>query len=148
MTPISTHFTLEEALFSSTALRLDISNLPAILQKSNISVASNRLEAVRRLLDAPMHVDSWFRCPQLNKAVGGSPNSAHMDGWAIDFTCSAFGEPDDIVRYISESDIKFDQLIAEGNWVHISFDPKMRQQTMTAHFKNGVATYTNGVTNA
>ena len=44
----------------------------------------------------------------------------------------------------ADGTIRFDQLIQEGTWVHISFDPQMRGQALTAHFVNGKATYTQG----
>lgn len=57
-----------------------------------------------------------------------------------------FGTPKDIARVIAASKIKFDQLIMEGGWVHISFAPTPRLQVLTARFTNGVARYTPGLT--
>ena len=44
-----------------------------------------------------------------------------------------------------DSEIGFDQLIREGTWVHVSFDPKMRGQILTAKFVGGIAHYTEGL---
>ncbi len=74
------------------------------------------------------------------------PDSAHVTGNAADFICPAFGVPLDIVKKIAASGVKFDQLIQEGTWVHISFDPAMRQEVLTAHFVDGKATYQSGIT--
>lgn len=143
---LTPHFTWDEAAFSSTALRLGIKNdIPAALN-DNISLAANGMEEVRALLGNPVHVDSWYRCAELNHAVGGASASAHMLGYAVDFVCHKFGTPLDICKAIAASNIRFDKCIQEGRWVHISFDPKARRTLMTAHFDaNGKATYTGGI---
>jgi len=143
---MSPHFSLGEAVHSDTALRLGLSNTPPQDVLANMNVAAGRLEAVRSYLAQPMFIDSWYRSPAVNQAVGGAHNSAHIDGWAIDFTCPAFGDPEAIVKFLIATGIKFDQLIVEGaanghtGWVHISFAPAMRQQVMTAHFVQGQTT--------
>jgi len=144
---LSLHFPLKDALFSSNAIRLGIPNVPTQEIIDNMVEAAQQLEVVRVLLgNHPIYVDSWFRSPVLNAAVRGSKTSSHLDGWAIDFLCPAFGEPIDIVRAIADSGIKFDQLIQEGHWTHISFDPRMRGEVMTAHFdENGNAHYQTGI---
>jgi putative chitinase len=143
---LTDHFSWDEAVFSSTALRLGIKNdIPATLS-DNVFAAANGMEAVRALLGQPVHVDSWYRCAELNHAVGGASASAHMLGYAVDFTCGAFGTPLEICKAIAASDIRFDKCIQEGQWVHISFDPKASRMLMTAHFDaNGKPTYTGGL---
>jgi putative chitinase len=97
-----------------------------------MKIAAEGLEKVRALLGKGIHVNSWLRLPELNVAVGGSKVSSHMDGWAIDFTCTGFGDPYAVCKAIEASDIKFDQMIHEyGRWTHISFAPEMRQQKLT-----------------
>jgi hypothetical protein len=143
---LTQNFTLGEAMFSSTALRHGIDNAIPESLLGNVKLAAVGMEEVRSLLgDHRVDVDSWYRCGVLNGVVNGSKTSAHMDGYAVDFVCRAFGTPLEIVRAIAASGIKFDQCIQEGRWVHISFDPKMRGRVLTAHFKDGVATYTEGV---
>ena len=143
---LSTHFTLDEATTSSTAVRLSINNVPNTEQLTNMVSAAQQLEQVRNLLNHAMHIDSWLRVLALNKAVGGATDSAHVNGWAIDFICPEFGTPLAIVNAIIAAGIKFDQCICEGTWVHISFDPRMRQQVLTAHFVAGQpTTYTVGI---
>jgi hypothetical protein len=132
MSNLSTHFTLEEATFSDTAVRLGIDNQPSAKQFANMTFAAEGLEKVRSLLGQGIRVNSWLRLPDLNVAVGGSKVSSHMDGWAIDFTCSGFGDPLAVCKAIEASDIRFDQMIHEyGRWTHISFAPEMRQQKLT-----------------
>ena len=148
MTQLTTHFSLEELTRSDTAVRLGIDNTPSDAILANLNVLAQGLEQVRSLLNIfnrPVIISSGYRCPKLNKALHGASNSAHMNGYAADFICPDFGTPLDIVKRIATSDLQFDQVIQEGTWVHISFDPKMRRDVLTAHFVNGVATYTNGV---
>jgi hypothetical protein len=143
---ISPHFTLDEAIFSSTAVRAGIDNYPSPEIIANMTQAAAGMEKVRMVLgERPIHVDSWFRCLELNKLVGGSATSAHLDGWAIDHTCRLFGTPFQVAKAIESSEVEFDQLILEGTWVHISFKPGPRRMLLTAHFANGKATYTQGI---
>lgn len=144
---LSPHFTLEEATFSSTALRLGIDNTPNEAQLANMRAAAEGMEKVRWFLGAPIHIDSWLRVPALNAAVGGAKQSAHLDGFAVDFICPQYGTPAEIAyAIVHSSGIPFDKCIQEGRWVHISFAPEMRGIALTAHFdETGKATYTEGV---
>lgn len=129
---ISTNFTLTEATYSETAIRLGINNQPSEAQLENMKIAASGMERIRSLLGKPIRINSWLRLPEVNIAVGGSAKSSHMDGWAIDFTCSSFGDPYKIAKAIKESDIQLDQCIHEyGRWVHVSFAPEMRGQFLT-----------------
>lgn len=142
MTP---NFTLTELTKSSTAERLSINNTPSDVILINLQTLAEGLEEVRKILNNPMSIDSGFRCIALNKAVGGASNSAHTLGFAADFTCPAFGKPLAIVNKIVDSGLKFDQIIQEGTWVHISFAPAMRRNILTAIFSNGHITYKVGL---
>lgn len=138
---ISEHFTLEELVFSQTAVRKGINNEPSEAVKRNLEILAKGLERVRATLLSPIHISSGYRSIELNKSVGGSTKSAHMDGYAADFTAPAFGNPQAIVRALKRAMIQCDQCIMEGTWVHISFAPAMRNQFLTATFNNGVASY-------
>jgi hypothetical protein len=129
---LSENFTLEEATFSETATRLGIDNQPSPEQLENMKKAAEGMEAIRKLLGKPIKVSSWLRLPALNQAIGGAAKSSHMDGWAIDFTCSGYGTPFEVAKAIKDSDIQVDQCIFEfGRWVHVSFAPEMRGQFLT-----------------
>lgn len=145
MTQLTAHFALEELTFSSTAQRLGIDNKPDLETVARLTICAMGLEKVRALLGAPLHIDSGFRCPALNKAVGGVADSAHLQGYAADFVCPDYGSPLMIARAIAGSDIAFDQCICEGTWVHVSFDPRARHQALTATFGAAGATYSKGV---
>lgn len=141
---LSAHFTLEEATFSETAIRLGINNQPNAQQLANMVSAAAQLEAVRAI-SGPLRVNSWLRLPDVNVAVGGARASSHMDGWAIDCSSSAH-TPYELCQMVKKAGIKFDQMIHEyGRWMHISFAPEMRQQELTifkpeGKYKPGILT--------
>ena len=141
---LSKHFTLEEATYSETAVRMHIDNQPSEKQLQNMKIAAEHLELVREL-SGPMRVNSWLRLPAVNEAVGGSKISSHMDGWAIDCSSSTH-TPYELCQLVKNAGIKFDQMIHEyGRWMHISFAPEMRQQELTifkpeGKYKPGILT--------
>jgi zinc D-Ala-D-Ala carboxypeptidase len=129
VTRLTAHFALEE--LACTEHR-EIDNAPPPEVVANLRGAAARMEEVRRLLgDRVISVSSGFRCPELNREVGGSRTSAHLTGHAVDFNCYGFGDPLAVCRAIADSGAAFDQLIEEGSWVHISFDPRLRRQVLT-----------------
>ena len=130
---LTEHFTYEEATLSQEAIRSGKDNTPPDFVYLNIVGTAHQMEKVRALLGHPIVVTSWYRSPEVNKAIGGATKSHHMKGLAVDFICPGFGKPLDICKKISESDINYDQLIHEfGVWVHIGFDPSPRHQDLTA----------------
>lgn len=83
------------------------------------------LEQVRGVLGSrPIIITSGYRCPELNAAVGGVSDSAHVKGLAADIICPSFGSSLAVCRAIAESDVTFDQLIHEHSanaaWTHIA----------------------------
>jgi putative chitinase len=130
---LSENFTLDEATYSETAVRMGINNQPNEQQLENMVTVARNMEKVRDVLGGKgIRVNSWLRLPEVNVAVGGSAKSSHMDGWAVDFTCAGFGDPYAVAKAIEASGIKYSQLIHEfGRWVHISFAPDMKQQSLT-----------------
>lgn len=129
---LSNSFSLEQLTFSETAVRKDIPNVPNDEQIQNLTELAQSLERVQSLLGHPLHISSTFRSPKVNAAIGGSVTSAHMEGYASDFTCEAFGSPLEVCKAIAESEIPFDQIIYEyKSWCHFSCDPRMRKNTLT-----------------
>lgn len=128
-TQLTAHFTLEE--LSATQHR-HFENIPPAEVVAVLRETADRMETVRALLGGKViSVSSGYRSPGLNKAVGGSYTSAHLTGHAVDFNCYGFGDPLAICRELAMSHMAFDQLIEEGSWVHISFDPRLRRQVLT-----------------
>ena len=141
---LSEHFSLDEATYSETAVRLGISNQPNEQQLENMKKAAAGLEQLRAV-SGPLRINSWLRLPEVNVAVGGSKVSSHMDGWAIDVSSTKM-TPIELCHKVEELGIKFDQIIHEfGRWMHISFAPEMRQQKLTifkpeGKYKPGILT--------
>jgi hypothetical protein len=133
---LSEHFSLDEATYSETAIRMHINNQPDDRQLENMKSAANQLEAVRNVTGA-LRVNSWLRLPDVNVAVRGSKASSHMDGWAIDCS-STVHTPYELCQIVIKAGIKFDQMIHEyGSWMHISFAPEMRQERLTIYKPEG-----------
>ena len=134
---LSRYFTLVELTQSQTAARLGIDNSPPPHVLANLTKTAGYMEEVRALLGSkPILVSSGYRSPQVNAAIGAKDTSAHVLGWAVDFTCPGFGTPLEVARQIEEwapkVGLKFDQLIHEfRSWVHISFNPNARGQLLT-----------------
>ena len=146
---VSDHFSLEELCESEIAMRKGIDNTLPDDMLQNIRLLAAGLERVRYVLKVPVYISSGYRCPELNKAVGGSTSSDHMKAQAADFTAPAHGTPAKIAQTLEDARefIQFKQLIQEGRWVHISFDDThpARMETLTAHFDKGGVSYTRGL---
>jgi zinc D-Ala-D-Ala carboxypeptidase len=128
---LTKNFYLSEFLKSQTALRKGIDNTPSNEIQENIAKNARHMELIRTILEGePIIISSGYRCLELNLAIGGSANSAHMTGFATDFTCRKFGTPREIYEYLTDIQVEYDQLILEyDSWIHISFDPQMRGQS-------------------
>lgn len=137
---LTPHFTLSEATTTNTG----IANIPTSQEhKDRILNTAYNMEIVRAVLGRnPIKINSWYRSPAVNKAVGGVPNSEHALGAAVDFTCASFGDPYEICRTLIQYAhvLNYNQLIYEGTWVHISFPPDGTKG------KNQVLTIINGKT--
>lgn len=144
------NFTIEELCHSDTATRKGIDNSPDAEALANLDILIAGLERVREVLGKPMHINSGYRGPKLNAAIGGSKTSAHMKGLAADFVCPQFGTPLEICKALQAhaEEIRFDQIIQEGTWVHVAFadvDQIPRGEILTANFHNGGVTYSRGL---
>lgn len=145
---IAPSFWLSEFLHSDAAVRKGIDNTPAAMHLANIrNVLAPGMQRVRECLGAPVLISSGYRSPMLNRAIGGSATSQHCEGLAADFRAPAFGSPREVAQRLvaHAAALRFDQLIHEGAWVHISFAPQPRGQVLTAHFFPNRVTYTEGL---
>lgn len=125
---ISEHFTLRELTHSDTAIRFGLPNDPTsdpILMR-NLGVLADGLERVRRAVgDRPVRVLSGYRAPPVNRAVGGSKTSAHVQGLAADIDVPGM-TPAEVARALraAVATVHYDQVILEyppEGWVHVSF---------------------------
>jgi hypothetical protein len=143
---LSDHFSLDEFTASQEATRHGINNKPSDKVVENLRMLAALLEQVRELLGGhSIRISSGYRSLALNRHIKSSDSSAHVRGWAADFTCPSFGTPLAVAKKIAESNLKFDQLIYEGTWIHISCDPQNRRQLLTARFEHGHTYYTTGI---
>lgn len=138
MTNLTPHFTLEEMTDSQTAARKGIHNVPHTNSQEyrNLVRTAEVMEIVRTILgDKPILISSGYRSSQVNAAVGGSKNSAHMSGLAVDFSCPGFGTPKQICKKLEPhmKELAIDQLIHEyDSWVHLGLTQgSPRNQALT-----------------
>lgn len=130
---LSKNFTVNELTYSDTAARLGIDNTPDADSLENLQfLVDNVLQPLRDMYGRPIVVNSGYRCPELNKAVGGAKNSQHMTGQAADITGGSKSENKHLFNLVLDSD--FDQLIDEKNysWIHISYN-KNRNRHQILH---------------
>lgn len=127
---LTENFTLEELYASATADRKNIDNKPDLVARRNlIKLAQNILQPIRDEYKHPIIVNSGYRCPELNKIVGGAQTSQHMKGEAADISCVHTKKAylfSLIRRMMSQGKIKVGQLIWEYGddnepaWIHVS----------------------------
>lgn len=127
MTQITKNFTLEELCASATAKARKIDNTPLTQHVVNLTLlATHVLQPLRDAMGEAIKIGSGYRCPVLNKAVGGVANSQHMMGQAADICID--GDIEKGKRWFKwiKEHCEFDQLIWEHNakgsyWIHVSF---------------------------
>lgn len=143
---LSANFVLAEFTKSATATKRGIDNTPQGEHLENLKyVVENICQPVREAFGRPVRINSGYRSPALNKAVGGSKTSQHCKGQAVDFEINGVANLA-LADWISEN-LTFDQLILEfynpdegenSGWVHASVrsDGQNRGQKLIA-FKDG-----------
>ena len=118
------YFTIHELTHSDTAHQKGINNTPPPAIKVKLtSLINNLLDPIREAWGGPITVNSGYRCPVLNKAVGGASTSQHQKGEAADITVGSPELNQQLFDLIAKGDFDFDQLIDESyySWIHISF---------------------------
>jgi len=149
MDNISAHLSYKEATYSNTATKRGISNDPTPEHlKAMKQLAEKVFEPVRVHFNKPMRVNSFYRSPELNKAIGGSSSSQHCKGEAIDIDGLKGLTNAEIFHYIKDN-LDWDQMIWEfGNdenpdWVHVSYklSGTNRKEMRRAVKKNGKTSY-------
>ena len=118
------YFTIHELTHSDTAHQKGIDNTPPPAIKVKLtSMINNLLDTIREAWGGPITVNSGYRCPVLNKAVGGASTSQHQKGEAADITVGSPELNRQLFDLITTGDFDFDQLIDESHysWIHISF---------------------------
>ena len=150
MVRISKHISYKEATRSATALRLGIENIPNEYQLQNMEMVAKKVfEPLREAVDAPIKINSFFRCEELNKAIGGSTKSQHCQGRAIDIDDVYGSVSNAFMYYYIKDNLDFDQLIWEfgtdhnPDWVHVSYidGDSNRKRCLKAIRENGKTKY-------
>jgi uncharacterized protein YcbK (DUF882 family) len=127
------YFTIEELCASNTAKLKKINNEP------NKEIINNLTSLIEKILDPlreeyknPIIINSGYRCPQLNKLVGGAKTSQHMTGLAADITVGNKNQNKKLFELAIKMDLPYDQIIDESNfsWVHISYSDNPRKQIL------------------
>jgi hypothetical protein len=150
---LTNNFSLKELTVSDTATRLGLDNTPNETVILNLKVlAENILQPVREHFGKSVKVNSGYRAPEVNAAVGGSKTSDHCKGQAADIEITGVANGD-LAKYIAEN-FKFTQVILEfytqgipdSGWVHVSYDKNdLKCQTLTAVKKDGKTVYLPGL---
>jgi len=148
---ISKHISTKEGVYSRTATRLDIDNEPNKEQLANMKLLAKEIfEPLRAYVGGPIKINSFYRSPELNKAIGGSSKSQHCHGQAIDID-DTYGKMTnaEMFEFIREN-LDYDQMIWEfgsddnPDWVHVSYVSKQdnRQRCLLAYKEKGKTKYT------
>lgn len=150
-TRLTEHFTLEELTVSPTAKKLGLPNTPTADHIANMKYCCEKiLEPVRAHFGKAVQVNSSYRAPAVNKAVGGSKTSQHVNGQAIDFEIP--GIDNKVVADWVADNLEFDQVILEfytkgdknSGWVHASIKKEggnRRQRLVATKSKAGGTVY-------
>ena len=116
---------MAELVRSSTADRLGINNrVPLALLPNVQGLINHVLDPLREWYGKPIYVNSGYRCPELNKAVGGVENSYHVSGCAADIDARSYEENKKLFDYIREN-LPFTEVGWEGGgrWIHVALVP-------------------------
>ena len=150
MERLSKHVSYREGVYSRTAERLGLKNDPSDVHLANMRLISEKVfEPLREFVGGPIKINSFYRGPELNKAIGGSSKSQHCNGQAIDIDDTFGHKTNAQMYYFIKSELDFDQMIWEfgddgnPNWVHVSYvSPEAnRKRCLKAYKENGKTKY-------
>ena len=150
MEKISKHVSYKEGVYSITALRLGLKNDPSDAHLENMKLICEKVfEPLRTHVNGPIKINSFYRGPELNKAIGGSAKSQHCHGQAMDID-DTYGHASNAAMFDwIKANLDFDQMIWEfGNdqnpdWVHVSYvSPEAnRKRCLKAYREDGKTKY-------
>jgi len=147
---LSKHISNKEGTYSITALRLGLDNTPGDKEYSNMQLLAEKIfEPLRKYVGGPIKINSFYRGPELNKAIGGSSKSQHCKGQAIDIDDTYRHKTNaEMYKWIKEN-LNYDQMIWEFGddnnpaWVHVSYvsEEDNRNRCLKAYKENGKTKY-------
>lgn len=126
---LSPHFTFKELTVTSKTKYKLLNRLLAKEYVNNLALLANYvLEPARAILNRPLIITSAYRCPALNKEIGGSTTSQHLNGTAADFKIAtkALSLESAFVKLKESPFLHYGQLILEKSWLHISLGVPFR----------------------
>ena len=147
---ISKHVSYKEGVYSRTALRLGIENIPSDEHLSTMKITAEKIfEPLRNHVGGPIKINSFYRGPKLNKAIGGARKSQHMAGQAMDIDDTLGNMSNADMYHWIKNNLNFDQLIWEfgtdknPNWLHVSYvsDEYNRNRCLEAYKLKGKTKY-------
>ncbi|MGL5745783.1 MAG: D-Ala-D-Ala carboxypeptidase family metallohydrolase [Cetobacterium sp.] len=131
---MSNYFKLAEIVKTDTGLDNGLKDAERAI---TATITATKMDLVRYILGVPVIINSWYRSAEVNKAVGGSPRSQHLEGVAVDFKTKSF-TPRQIYKKILDSGISFDQLLVYKTFVHISFNLNIEKDRKEIIDKGGL----------
>lgn len=138
MGTISKNFSFAEFEKSDTAKRLRITNVITTTEVRDAvkALVLNVLQPLRDAWGGPLNINSGYRCPALNEAVGGVDTSQHVKGEAADVACT---DPLALARLAKRLDLPFDQMVVYPSFCHFSHrrDGEQRGQILYAKSYKG-----------
>lgn len=150
MEKLSKHVSYKEGVYSITAKRLGLENDPSDDHLANMKLLAEKVfEPLREHVQHPIKINSFYRGPELNKAIGGSNSSQHCKGQAMDIDDS-YGNATNAYMYEwIKKNLDYDQMIWEfgddenPDWVHVSFvnEGVNRNRCLKAYRENGKTKY-------
>ena len=147
---ISEHISKKEATFSATATRRGIDNTPGEYELQNMELIAEKVfEPLRKHVNGPIKINSFYRSEELNQAIGGSSKSQHCQGRAMDLDDTyGYMSNADMYQYI-KANLDYDQMIWEfgtdqnPDWVHVSYvdADSNRKRCLKAYKEDGKTKY-------
>ena len=145
MDRLTKHVSYKEGVHSITALRLGLKNDPSDDHLQSMILLSEKIfEPLRMHVGGPIKINSFYRGPELNKAIGGSAKSQHCHGQAMDID-DTYGHASnkEMFNWI-KANLDYDQMIWEfgtdenPDWVHVSYvDPGSNRNRCLKAYRDG-----------
>ena len=147
---ISEQISKKEATFSATATRRGIDNTPRESALPHMALIAEKVfEPLRKHVNGPIKINSFYRSKELNQAIGGSSKSQHCQGRAMDLDDTyGYMSNADMYKYIKDN-LDYDQMIWEfgteenPDWVHVSYvdADSNRKRCLQAYKEDGKTKY-------